>query len=295
MSEAPTKGTADRIVWREPGDLVDHPQLESIPLAGGESKDRLFASVSERGVDTPVHITAKNEIVRGRNRCRAAAAAGKRVPCVVLPPDAPIFEILCDDLLAVRRYTKGGLAYLLQPLLEPVVEEGIKKRSEKLRNSRKSPEETFGSNEHKTEMARRALEDTEMPLNPRELENLEDACARYGFGRNLYFQARRLRAIYSVDADYKEATEQRVIEGEMGLGPAIAGYKGGKNKGGNRPPADYAALLPSTFTTMKNGLGQWAKFDDTTRQVIFNDWVELVKILPAELLMAVPKYKGGGK
>jgi hypothetical protein len=246
-------------------------------------------------VDTPVHITEKNEIVRGRNRCRAAAAAGKRVPCVVLPPDAPIFEILCDDLLAVRRYTKSGLAYLLQPLLEPVVEEGIKKRAAGLKNSRKCTECTFGSDEHNKELARRALEDTEPRLKEGEIESLEDACARYGFCKRLYFQARKLRAIYSVDADYKAATEQLVIEGEIGLGPAIAGYTTGNKKGSKRPPPNYAALIPTSLTTLTNGFNNWSAFDDATRRVIFDDWIKLLNVLPAELLMAVPKDKGGVK
>jgi len=78
-------------------ELEFHPLASVFPLIEGEEFEELVASIAERGVDEPIWLY-EDTILDGRNRYRAARAAGRECPQRQFEGDDPVAFLLAQNV-----------------------------------------------------------------------------------------------------------------------------------------------------------------------------------------------------
>lgn len=291
-------------VTKNPAELGVHPLLKTQPWMSEDDMNRLVESVREHGVLQDIFITEGDEVVDGRHRWKAACLAGKsEITCQVVPEDQ-ISSIILATILDRRHYTKSARAYLSLPLLEKAVSEGIQRRAEQLRVGSKSPKSdsvTFRGKPGSEELADRLGISVDMMKLARNTERLfaeSDARVKAWLEANPDLQISWLefqdahptahlswaswrtvtlkedghnpldpKSVNIIPEDYREAYEDLLFTGEMGLGQinkAVGSALVTKGEG----RSDLSKGNPALHITLGNKLKSFT----TT---MFGTWKEL--------------------
>jgi len=116
---------------RDPADLHVHRLIRTMPQWSDEDEQfrALGDDIEENGIREPIKITAKNAIVDGRHRWRAAKRYQLTQVPVMVVPEEEAAEIAVGTLLHRRHYTPGQRAYLLAGILDEAFEEARRRRA----------------------------------------------------------------------------------------------------------------------------------------------------------------------
>ena len=119
-----------------PSELSLHPAVRRLPEWGNDDPRfvALVDDIRERGIEEPIKVTQTDRIIDGRHRWRAAKRLQlARVPVVDRPPEQ-VSQIVLQSLVQRRHYTKAALAYLVFPLIEPMVDQWYQKETQNIKN-----------------------------------------------------------------------------------------------------------------------------------------------------------------
>lgn len=99
--------------------LTIHPALKDLPeWADDDPQFEVFCrDIHERGFDYPLKVTAKNQVVDGRHRLRAAKRLKLETVPVDVVQDKDVPRLVLHYINQRRHYSKGALAYMAVPLL----------------------------------------------------------------------------------------------------------------------------------------------------------------------------------
>jgi hypothetical protein len=126
---------------RDPNDLRLHPLRKTVLLWSKDDPrlDHLSDAIAE-GFDPakPIVVIEPNLVIEGVGRWLAAKRQQLRSVPVVVTTEPPTLVLLRD--WQRRHFSKGALAYLVAPMFEEAVRDGIKFRSQNLRKGQCSPE-----------------------------------------------------------------------------------------------------------------------------------------------------------
>jgi len=271
-----------QIEQKDPMTLRPCRLLKLVPELA-EDDDRFIAlvdDVRERGIDHPLIVTGDGLILDGRHLWRAAKRLQlATVPCVTRSEEDAA-GIVLNSLVQRRHFTKGALAYIAYPLLEPVLAASKARRMdnlksvEKANNPRSSAEQTIGKISH---------------FSPK---TAEEVAAHTGFGRELFFFAKRLHEVFAKSdqavAEYRAAHpgwepsaagvlsegpwdlrgqwEPKILAGETGLGAALAGIAGEEaTRGKDKQTSGQLELFEEGFELISKRFSYWERFTDGQR------------------------------
>ena len=251
----------------DPSELKPHPDVKALPRWDDEDP-RFLAfcdDVRDHGIRVDLLITEDNQIVDGVIRWRAAKRRQlKEVPCkVISAQEADNISLTAIHIIAHRKhYTKGALAYVVYPLVQQA-------------SGRAKPR---GS---------RYFDKASRPLLDGQVLTAEDVAASIGVGRSTLFQAKEAHEIFAEHADIREDFEQKIIEGQIGLGAALAGInyllKGRRAGGGDKPPDRQLELFEEGLNTVVTRLHLWEKFDLENKEKAVKTIRKTVSSMPADL------------
>jgi len=168
------------------------------------------------GLCPPIQMTAKHEIVDPDSRDRWRAARMLQLTSIPVAFIADGEESnACASTLAHRRHlTKSALAYLIFPLVEPMLKQARARAIKMLQKGNDLP------SGFETPTAKSVVE----------------IAAQYGIENTLFKDAKKVHAIFAADPQFKAQMEPRILQeaigGEheqnrpVGLGAVIAGYEG---------------------------------------------------------------------
>lgn len=210
----------------------------------------LVDDIKDRGIQLPLLITSDARIVDGLSKWRAAKRLQLKTVPVITIPDEEVALTIVQTLLQRRHFTKGALAYLTFPLVADAADE-VKKRGSKYFTWINA----LSTNEVLTALVERT-----------------------GIGLRVYLQAKELHKIFAEREDLKAKFEPEIIEGEIGLGAAVAGanylIKGNKTGGAPKEVTKQLDLFTDGFKTMQTRYKYWDNFDlpqkETAVRVIRN-------------------------
>lgn len=250
--------------------ILDHSLLEGVPRwSEGSAELRALADdIAARGIDQPLIVTSADIdgtkstgnyfLLDGRHRLAAAKLAGLAKVPVVVRDDADPVGVVLGTLTQRRHHNKGAIAYLCYPVLEAsAAAHGGNRRS-------KSTEST--------------------------LIAVEDLAERCGFGRDLYFQAKKAHEIFRRRPDLREHFEPLILTGQVGLGAAIAGCAGQEATAGksrNTQPPEQ--LLLAGFEAIEVRFRAWDKLEGAARRAVTSKAIETVMALPEEVQESVAR------
>jgi hypothetical protein len=277
----------------DPRELKLHPMKSRTPRRPKD--DPTFGpfveDVRARGIQVPLICVEPDLIVDGEDRWIAAKRLRlTQVPIAFCQPDE-VASVILSSLMR-KHHSKGALAYVLFPVIEPAFNESRERRLRNLRKGQQTPESALS-----------ALSGT----------TVEDFADRIGVGRRLLMQAKEVRTELERDtAQYefqdegepmtlKEYYEPRLLsygeEKPLGLGAILAGIAGLRATGGkHRPDPKQLELFESAFDTLKTRFSYWKKFDEAARskcrEVIRNTVAAMPHDLRDELAAAIKATKG---
>jgi hypothetical protein len=219
----------------------------------------LVVDIQDRGVREPISITSRNEVVDGETRRQAAINAGlEEIPTVVLG-DKEVMSVYREKLLLQKHLTKGQRAYILWPLLAPIVDEMQGRQAQALR---------AGTGRGGT------ISDSIGDGAQKGAATLSELAHQWGFSRDTLAQAETLHLIFLGDsntlmernledsnpAELREEWEPKILSmtDPIGLGAALAGIAGAKATAGaeKKPNAETQLEL---FSDGASTLGRVAK------------------------------------
>jgi len=277
------------------GLIDDHPLLAVLPVTArdGMNLEDMARDIQERGVDQPImvvpHPKLKGRWLRadGRSRCAASELAGLSTIPAIVRKESEVPGIILSSLVLRKHFTKGALAYIAYPLVaEKLAPNGGNRGNQHGGGLPASIESTLAPLPRETSQPD-PFSDSETPFSAEILGE------QFGFGRDLFFQAKRLHEIFAQDAAYKALKEPEILSGNTGLGAAIAGFAGKASTKGVTPPAakylllnargQCTGLMPKALITLENGFKQWPKLDLTARARLKERWEELCAALPEDL------------
>jgi hypothetical protein len=242
-----------------------HSLIRTMPRWADESPEMaaLVADIQERGIDQPLIVCRTDDgaevpgdffLLDGRHRHRAAILAGLTQVPIIERDESEALGIVLGSITQRRHFSKGALAYLCYP----VIEAAAVPKENYLKKGPKSIQSTTG--------------------------NVEELCARSGFSRDLYFQARKVHEAFARRPDLREEYEPRILSGEMGLGACVAGLAGKESTEGakrqDRPPEQ---LLFDGFAAISVRFRAWDKLEGSTRRAVADRAVETILALPDEV------------
>lgn len=216
----------------------------------------LIEDVRARGVDEPL-IVAEGEdgaylLIDGRHRLRASQLADLLEVPVVVREEAEAADIILGTLVHRRHYLKGALAYLSYPVI------------------------AFQQMAHGGNRRSKSTEST--------LKSAEEICARLGFGRDLYFQAKGVHDFFRRQPQLKGEYEPRILSGEIGLGACLAGLSGKeateRQKRQDRPPLE---LITEAFRAVQMRFDHWGRLEGSARRAVTQEATETFLKLPPEV------------
>jgi hypothetical protein len=256
--------------------ILFHRLVQGLPgLMPEDSREfaALSDDIADRGIDQPLIVTALENgggspgyvyLVDGRNRFKAARAAGLSEVTVeeVEEVDAP--GIILATLIHRRHYGKGALAYLAYPLAAKPGHGGDRKS--------KSTQST--------------------------LISVEEIAIRLGFSRDLFFQAGKVWEVFGRRPDLREKFEPRILSGEIGLGACVAGLASSEaTTGSDRQDRSPYQLITDTFSALNKRFDQrWEKLEGSARLAVQEEAASAVLAWPEEVQQAIAKaIKAGGR
>jgi hypothetical protein len=256
-----------------------HPDLLAVPSwETSEEFQQLCDSIYDDGVITPllVHPTGEMdletgaewaEIVDGRHRFAAyleTECTGRHsLPCVVT--ERPVNEIIIRTLVERRHASKGTRAYLVWPMMVPLIKPAGRPKKE-------LPTESVINSP------------TQSVINSG--RTLPELAERYGFSVDLFDQARRLHEIFATRKDLKADLEPGILSGDIGLGAALAGIAGKTaTENTTREDAPHRVLLERGFRALSTRFApaKWEAMPDPDKAVAANAAVDCVLAWPAEV------------
>lgn len=260
------------ISYRPTKDLRPHALNKRMPRWNRESDEWLafVQDIQDRGIQVPLRITDKGEVVDGETRRQAAIAlALAEVPCVVVPAHE-VAATLLQELQLRRNLTKGQRAYLLVPLMEPVFAGATQRR---LANLRKGSTEPAADGD----ATQRTAAEYALSL---------------GFSRELLDQARRLHAAFAEEPDLRDQFEPQILDFDspIGLGACLAGIAGQKaTKDTERKTGAQLELFTDAWGTLGKRFTYWTKLDDDDRRKAVPVLRQTIKDMPADLRAELKK------
>ncbi len=281
-----TKEQTPKQIQMQATDMIKwHSLIKKLPRWADDSPEMesLKKDIEMRGIDQPLIVCATDGggetpgyyyLLDGRHRHTAAKLAGKeRVPVVVCK-ESDALGIILGSITQRRHFSKGALAYLCYP----VIAAAALPKEIYLKKGPKSTESTTG--------------------------NVEELCARLGFSRDLYFQAKRVHEVFAQYPEMKERFEPAILSGESGIGAVLAGIGSSLiTKGQPRNETnflswdaegeDLGGKMPKMLDTFRKGFSQWDGYDPVAKAAFVSKWREFVSELPEELLAAVARRKAG--
>jgi hypothetical protein len=278
----------------DPRELKLHPMKSRAPRRAKDDPTLgpLIEDVRARGIQAPLICVEPDLIVDGEDRWIAARRLHMtEVPVTFCRADEVASVILSS--LTRKHFSKGALAYVLFPIIEPAFNESKERRLRNLRRGQQAPESTLG-----------VLSGT----------TVEEFAERIGLSRMLLFQAKEVRAEFDKDtARYefqdepkpmtlREYYEPRLLSyGEdkpLGLGAILAGIAGLRATGGkHRPDPKQLELFESALDTLKTRFSYWKRFDEAARskcrEVIRSTVAAMPQDLRDELAAAIKSFRTG--
>lgn len=221
---------SNKIIMMKASDLSTHPIADRVPMVSPDHPEAvaLRASIYEDGILTPLHCDAKGRVFEGRHRLREGRAVGlTEFPCIVCADDSAATQAM-DTALARRNLNQGQRAIIIAQLFASTAEERHARRLENLKKGR-NPQESPKENQSVT----------------------RDEIARTHEISDAYMKgADRILALPN-DAK-RDKLIQRIMNGELQLGAAVAGLAGGDATAGAPKKAhNYFKLLGNGFASLK--------------------------------------------
>jgi hypothetical protein len=244
--------------------LTVHPLLEPVPRLALEAPEMqaLIRSVETLGFLRPVLVNDRHEILDGRCLVLAAEKTGQSTVPTLLCPDEDAPAIILDTLCARRHLTKSAQAYLACPLLES---SAAARRQAQIRGLLAGKK------------ARALIPSTHG-------ETVEEIAARFGFKRDLFYQARQAVALFAAQPAYRRQMEPHLLSGEVSLQGVIAGWTGKQIEGRLRRQADQLDLFGEVFNKLRyHCLRTWNSMDAGRRAALGPQIREAVADMPQEL------------
>ena len=244
-----------------------HPALMLLPYAPESMEEtRAFeASIRREGVLEPLLVDQHGQLLDGRRRLDAAeASAMEEVPVRVVEEGREVAAIL-SALVCRRHFTKGQLAYMTFPLLEPMIEEARQYKLACLRRGEKTPV-VFSGDDGK-------------------YKTVEDVAHSLGFGRNLVFQARKLHEKAAQSDGLRSEIEEAVFVAGTGLGAIIAGLAGQEATAGKaRQDRTQLELFADGWAQLGKRTAYWESLDAASRRVARDHIQHFLESAPADLI-----------
>ena len=260
------------ITHRAPKDLRPHALNKRMPRWNRESDEWLafVQDIQDRGIQVPIRITEKGEVVDGETRRQAAIALNlAEVPCVVVPAHE-VAATLLQELQLRRNLTKGQRAYLLVPLMEPVLAGATQRRTANLRKGAAEP----------------------APEGEHALHSAAEYAQSLGFSRDLLDQARRLHTAFADNPELRDQFEPQILDFDspIGLGACLAGIAGQKaTKDTERRTGAQLELFTDAWGTLGKRFTYWTKLDEDERRKAVLVLRQTVKDMPADLRAELKK------
>lgn len=235
----------------------------------------LVEDVRSRGIDEPLIVVESEDgaflLIDGRHRLRAAQFSGLIEVPVVVRPEEEAADIILGTLVHRRHYLKGALAYLSYPVIAHQQATHGGNRGNQYKKVAKSTQSTLAS--------------------------AEEICARLGFGRDLYFQAKGVHDFFRRSPGLRAEYEPRILSGEIGLGACLAGLSGKeateRQKRQDRPPLE---LITEAFRAVQMRFDHWDRLEGSARRAVTQEATETFLKLPDEVQESVLRaYKTAKK
>lgn len=273
----PVPDVPRQVVYRSPAELRPHPLNQSMPRWNPDSDEWLsfVADIRRHGIRVPIQITSRHEVVDGETRRLAAQTLGlAQIPCVVVP-DEELSETFIRELLHRRNLTKGQRAYLSYRVLESMVATSRERGLRRLKRGTEAP----GVDS----------------VDARENIGGSEAFARsMGFGRDLYFQARRLHEAFAAEPELREEFEPRILDLDdpIGLGACLAGIAGRrstKDQEKRHRADEQMELFSEAWTVLGKRFDYWTKLGDDDRRRVVPVLRQTVAAMPYDLRVELRK------
>lgn len=274
---------------RDPNDLKLHPLRKTILLWSKDDPrlDHLSDSVAE-GFDEakPIVVIEPNLVIEGVGRWLAAKRQQLRSVPVVVTEEAPTLVLMRD--LHRRHLSKGAIAYLLDPIWEEIVRDGIRSRSENLKKGQCSPENVL--------------------IRDREQTMASDLCARLGVSQSTMEKARQVHKLFLDPKPYPFPTPEGDVEMTLKawFEPKILAQHEGDEHDGQRPlglgavlkaigsikvTKGSARLVDPQLELFTGGLGvvskrfvYWTQFSDEEKRAAEPALDHFLESMPEDLL-----------
>jgi hypothetical protein len=274
----------------DPMELTVHPLAKRLPR--WEKNDQRFIAlvedIRERGIQAPLRVDAENRILDGVETWKAAKQLQLKEVPIARTSDDPATVIVIG--LALRKhYSKGALAYVCYPLLKPAHEAAQRRRIDVLKkgSAPSSIQSTTGK--------------------------IEDFCEFLGFGRDLFFQAKAAQEVFEksdkavaewqakhpeapkgmalgTSIDLRAHWEPKLLNGEIGLGPMLAGIAGqDATKGKQREDSGQLSLFTDWLHETEVRFQKWQRLQESEKRHVGLKIRELVKAMPEDLREAWKK------
>jgi hypothetical protein len=276
----------------DPTELTIHPLAKKLP-SWGKNDERfisLVEDIREHGILVPLRVDAENRILDGREVWKAAKQLQlKTVP--IVHDDRDPATVILGAIINRKHYTKGALAYAVFPVLQPAYEAARKRQLENLKkgSARASIQSTTG--------------------------NIEAFCEFLGFKRDLFFQAKQLHELFAASdkalaewdlkhpeppkggttsagrpEDLRAVFEPKVLNGDIGLGAAIAGIAGmDATKGKAREEYGQLSLFDDWIEKSEVRFSKWEKLREDEKRAIGQKIRGMVKAMPEDLRLQFAK------
>ncbi len=247
-----------------PSLLSVHPILAAIPNPPDEQEatERLQLDVEARGLDEPLAVDEQNRVVNGRRRLRVVLGLNHPEVRIERVPNASVVGIILASLVHRRHFTKGALAYVVFPLLEPSLAEAQKRQLAVLKQGPNSPSSTQWT-------------------TGRTVEEIAHQC---GFGRSIFYQAKDVHKLFGQQAVYKAKMEGMLLAGETSLQGVLAGFNGQQNAGQPRRLSDQLDLFGDTFGKLRYHFQRtWVSMDPNARKALVPQVRDTVAEMPPEV------------
>jgi hypothetical protein len=262
------------VVHRSPDELRPHP-MNSMPRWNQDSDAWLafVEDIRQHGIRVPLQVTARNEVVDGETRRLASVALGlAQVPCVIVS-DEEVTECFMRELLHRRNLTKGQRAYLALPHLDELVEVSRRRRAKNVQKP-----------QHFSIVDQSTIE----------AETSELIARRFGFSRDLFFQAKRLHEAFAAEPDLRDEFEPKILDLDdpIGLGACLAGIAGRrstKDQEKRHRADEQLELFSEAWTVLGKRFDYWTKLGDDDRRRVVPVLRQTVAAMPYDLRVELRK------
>lgn len=182
--------------YRDPASLHVHPELRALPELSEEELKHVRAGMQRAGLNQPLLIDDKNRILDDHSRTLWVCAKAWALKSVLVTVRATedVHILIIQGLAHRRHLTKSAIAYLAVPHLQPAFEAAHRKHLESLRKGQQIPvvsSETTG------------------------VKSGDELAEELGIGRNLLFEARKVRKAFEDKKKYSFTVAGGPKDGEV--------------------------------------------------------------------------------